>query len=170
MSSSGATWFATGRFPATCPTTNAARSGQSISRIPRAGRSRPRPSPSDSARRMRRSKGSPNTTKPSSGSMRAYSTSPSWSASLGLVLASRPREDEAQPDLHRRISGMERFCGLGDLMPKELASLFDKRHEVTAAEKELARKAHAALRSPIRSPSKKSAMTTRPRSRILTVR
>jgi hypothetical protein len=44
--------------------------------------------------------------------------------------------------------GMERFCGLGDLMPKELASLFDKRHEVTAAEKELARQAYAALRSP----------------------
>ena len=44
--------------------------------------------------------------------------------------------------------GMDRFCGLGDLMPKELASLLDTRHEVTAAETELARQAYAALCSP----------------------
>ena len=44
--------------------------------------------------------------------------------------------------------GIDRFCGPGDLMPKELASLLEKRHEVTAAEKELARAAWAALRSP----------------------
>jgi len=44
--------------------------------------------------------------------------------------------------------GMHRFCGLGDLMPRELASLFEKRHEVTVAEKELARQAYAAMCSP----------------------
>lgn len=43
--------------------------------------------------------------------------------------------------------GFPRFCGLGELMPKELGSLFEKRHEITAAEFELGRKAWAALRS-----------------------
>ena len=46
------------------------------------------------------------------------------------------------------FAGMERFCGLSQLMPKELVSLFEKRHEVTAAEKELAQRTYAALCSP----------------------
>lgn len=44
--------------------------------------------------------------------------------------------------------GLEKFCGLGELTPKDLALLFDKRREITTAEKNLGREAWAALRSP----------------------
>jgi hypothetical protein len=44
--------------------------------------------------------------------------------------------------------GLPDFRGLGQLTPEQMGSLFETRHEVTAAEMELARKAWAAFRSP----------------------
>jgi len=44
--------------------------------------------------------------------------------------------------------GHENFRGLGELTPAQLASLFDHRHEVTSAEKNLASEAWAAYCSP----------------------
>lgn len=43
--------------------------------------------------------------------------------------------------------GFERFLGLGQLNPEQMASLLDTRHEVTEAEIDLARKAWKAFRS-----------------------
>lgn len=45
------------------------------------------------------------------------------------------------------FAGFDRFCGLGELYPEQLASLFDTRHEVTQAEINLAGQAWKAFTS-----------------------
>ena len=65
-----------------------------------------------------------------------------------LVLQAQPGRHGAEPDLHRRVPGVLRFCGLGQLTPDQIGSLLDARHPVGPAEVELARTAWRAFTSP----------------------
>ena len=56
-----------------------------------------------------------------------------------------------------QFTGFEKFRGLGELDPGQMASLLDTRHEVAASETDLARQAWAAFRAP--DPSNLEALT-----------